>query len=479
MKPRVFVGSSTEGLDVAKNLILSLSADCETVPWCAGVFGVSETYIESLEKALSNVEFAVLVVTADDDREKRGIEGKIPRDNVVFELGLFMGRLGRERTFIVRDPGANVELPTDLLGISVAEFDSNRSDRNLEIALLPAATRIVHAIRQLPRLTTAQADKSAYDALPDADTLYGAIVSWPVDEGHEIVVQSADTRWAWNLVPTLIHWQMNGVVVRVFAPPLGQQGAREEVARRNLLADLGIELRETPSLDFSGFFLKTKYPEDDVAIVINGQEGGAPLATRYEGSANASAIEALHRKLPPPDSKGAAERFAPTLVAQDPAEICQMLRKGVKQYRSPKVQLEVAAFPTKGLMLMSPYARGYKYKQIERLFHAYASNKHDPFTALAVQLRAGRKSILTPPVVEDRPDGPVVIEGTTRAAYCFKQGIKDYRCIVARGVDDALPGVPVPVSSVTTSERSLSLGERTEGYQSLLYRHIERATHPY
>src|SRR5690242_3016904 len=127
MKPRVFIGSSTEGIDVAECLNLRLVKECETVPWNGSPFAISETYIASLEKALANVEFAVLVVTPDDLREKRGDESRIPRDNVVFELGLFMGRLGRERTFIVCDP-ATVQLPTDLLGVATAEFDSRRSD---------------------------------------------------------------------------------------------------------------------------------------------------------------------------------------------------------------------------------------------------------------------------------------------------------------------------------------------------------------
>jgi Predicted nucleotide-binding protein containing TIR-like domain len=189
MKPRVFIGSSTEGLEVAENLNIRLSRDCETVLW-PGAFAVSQTYIESLEKALSDVEFAVLVVTADDFRDKRGVEGKVPRDNVVFELGLFMGRLGRERTFVVSDSKTKVELPTDLLGINVAEFDSDRRDRNLENAMQPAATKIVRSIRQAPRLTKRPASIPLCDALPDQDALYGAIVSWPVGDGHEIVVHS-------------------------------------------------------------------------------------------------------------------------------------------------------------------------------------------------------------------------------------------------------------------------------------------------
>jgi predicted nucleotide-binding protein len=132
MKPRVFIGSSSEGLDFAESLNIRLARDCETVVWSSGAFGVSETYLESLEKALVGVEFAVLIVTADDTRDKRGVGGKIPRDNVVFELGLFMGRLGRQRTFIVCDPKTNVELPSDLEGVNLASFDSNRSDGNLD-----------------------------------------------------------------------------------------------------------------------------------------------------------------------------------------------------------------------------------------------------------------------------------------------------------------------------------------------------------
>lgn len=69
MKPRIFIGSSTEGLEVAENLNLRLSKDCETVPWNGGAFGVSETYIGSLEKALEDVEFAVLIVPALTSRD--------------------------------------------------------------------------------------------------------------------------------------------------------------------------------------------------------------------------------------------------------------------------------------------------------------------------------------------------------------------------------------------------------------------------
>jgi hypothetical protein len=478
-KPRVFIGSSSEGKEVAENLSIHLRDDCEPVLWHAGAFGVSETYIESLEKALQDVEFAVLVATPDDARNKRGTDSKIPRDNVIFELGLFMGKLARSRTFVVCDPKAGVALPTDLLGVNIAPFESNRSDNDLRQATIEAKSAIVHAIRKAPRrLSSEPAAKPFVSALLDEDAVYGAVVDLPVGEGDTIVIQTTDTRWAWDMVPTLVHWRMNGARVRVFAAPPGP--VREEPARRVFLTELGVEVTETNDLSLSGFFLKTNYSEDDVAIVFNPPGASVPMATQYQGAADASAVVALHRSLRHFDDGTSPDSdFKPSLVAQDPQEILELLRRGVRQYRPPQVELQITSLPTNDLLLMTQYARAYKLTQIARLFHAYTANEHQPFASLAVRLRSGKKSILTPPVVEDGKHGRVVIEGTTRAAYCFGKAIETYQCIAVRGVEDDLPGTPVPIASVTASGRSLTVDERTENSRRLLFRHIERATHPY
>ena len=78
------------------------------------------------------------MLTADDLLEKRDIIGRCPRDNVLFELGLFMGALGRNRTFIVHSRTKPPLLPTDLAGITPATFEERS---NLAAALGPACTR--------------------------------------------------------------------------------------------------------------------------------------------------------------------------------------------------------------------------------------------------------------------------------------------------------------------------------------------------
>jgi predicted nucleotide-binding protein len=82
-----------------------LDEDAEVTLWKEVFFDLGNTFIDSLIKALSRFDFAALILTADDLLMSRDVTTLGPRDNVLFELGLFMDRLGRERTFIIRARG--------------------------------------------------------------------------------------------------------------------------------------------------------------------------------------------------------------------------------------------------------------------------------------------------------------------------------------------------------------------------------------
>jgi hypothetical protein len=73
-----------------------------------------------------------------------------PRDNVLFELGLFMGRLGRSRTFILHQRVPAPKIPSDLAGVTTAVYDWPRQDdRNYLAAVGPACDNIRQVIREL------------------------------------------------------------------------------------------------------------------------------------------------------------------------------------------------------------------------------------------------------------------------------------------------------------------------------------------
>ena len=99
--------------------------------WNQGVFGLSRGNLENIANAASQYDYAVLVLTPDDVVTKRARVENSPRDNVLFELGLFMGKLGKERTFIVYCKDRPLELPSDLAGVACATY-ADRTDENLQ-----------------------------------------------------------------------------------------------------------------------------------------------------------------------------------------------------------------------------------------------------------------------------------------------------------------------------------------------------------
>ncbi len=130
-KAQVFIGSSAERHFVAEAIQESLeNGDIYQVQiWSQGVFGLSENTLDSLEKKLVTFDFGIFVLTGDDVKFKRAVRALQPRDNVLFELGLFMGHLSRKRTFIVCQRGVDLRLPTDLSGITVVDFKLRGRDQ--------------------------------------------------------------------------------------------------------------------------------------------------------------------------------------------------------------------------------------------------------------------------------------------------------------------------------------------------------------
>ena len=135
-EPVIFIGSSGEGLAVAKAIHRCLQRYPYVAKlWTQGVFECSHTTIEDLMRATTQTDFAILVLTADDVTRSRGRAKPAPRDNVIFELGLFMGALSRERTYIVAPKGLDLKIPTDLLGVTSLLFQRRRGrtlPRNLQ-----------------------------------------------------------------------------------------------------------------------------------------------------------------------------------------------------------------------------------------------------------------------------------------------------------------------------------------------------------
>jgi CRP/FNR family transcriptional regulator, cyclic AMP receptor protein len=146
-KIRIFIISSVEALEIARTIQNAFEYDFTVVVWTDGVFRASWYPIESLERQLDQSDFAIAVAQPDDITISRGRTDPAARGNVIFELGLFIGRIGRLRSFLIEPRGEEVKLPSDLSGITAIPYKYDPAD--LASAMGPACNRIRAIIKEL------------------------------------------------------------------------------------------------------------------------------------------------------------------------------------------------------------------------------------------------------------------------------------------------------------------------------------------
>ena len=136
-KPRIFLGSSKQQETLLQALTRGLGDIAHVEPWTTS-FTPGTSALERLVELTREVDFAAFVFAQDDwttsslsAPSQPGSGQASPRDNVVFEAGLFGGTLGMRRTFILHAHGA--KLPTDLLGLTCVRYDAALTPSELEI----------------------------------------------------------------------------------------------------------------------------------------------------------------------------------------------------------------------------------------------------------------------------------------------------------------------------------------------------------
>lgn len=149
-KVEIFVISSVEALPIARAIQTALEHDpYRVIVWTDGVFRAGKYTMESLEGALTTADFAVAIAQPDEEVSSRDTVVRAPRDNVIFELGYFMGRLGRQRAVLFEPRGDEVELPSDLSGVTTIRYKAAADGKYSASAMAPACNHLRELVTDL------------------------------------------------------------------------------------------------------------------------------------------------------------------------------------------------------------------------------------------------------------------------------------------------------------------------------------------
>lgn len=150
MKPRIFIGSSSESLPISRMVAKSLKKIATPVLWEKDVFLPSTFILDGLFDEVRKCHLALFVFSNDDIVKSRGRKYSATRDNVIFELGLFMTKLSRTSTlFLVPQTKESFKIPSDLKGLSYISYDARRAKKNPKVGLAPAFEELHASIGKL------------------------------------------------------------------------------------------------------------------------------------------------------------------------------------------------------------------------------------------------------------------------------------------------------------------------------------------
>ena len=126
---RVLVVSSVEALAVARSVKQEFDHDNLFVDIWPDIFRATFYTLDDLERKLADTDFVIAIAQGDDTVEVRDEKWPAPRDNVIFELALAMGMLGRNRAILMEPREDKVKLPSDMAGVTTVTYKKGADGR--------------------------------------------------------------------------------------------------------------------------------------------------------------------------------------------------------------------------------------------------------------------------------------------------------------------------------------------------------------
>jgi len=175
-KNTIFIGSSSENIVLAEAIQLNLSKinGLKPICWNQGIFKISNYPLEDLITQLKSSAFGIFILGNDDFIISRNKKYVSVRDNVLFEMGMFIGVLGRNRTYFLVPKGTEIEykIPSDLSGINYAQYGLPVSNTDIDAVIGPACTEIKRRILEQMETALPNIVINKFGIFPEFDDLY-------------------------------------------------------------------------------------------------------------------------------------------------------------------------------------------------------------------------------------------------------------------------------------------------------------------
>ncbi len=478
MKPKLFIGSSTESVEFAYTLQEMLESQIEVTVWDQGIFEPSDFILEDLVDKMQNFDFAAFIFSPDDVIKIRGKEQNIARDNVIFELGLFIGKLGRRNNFIVvPNNNSPFRIPSDLLGLNYISFNANRQDNNLHAALGPVKNKILKSVENRFTSKVENENKEKGQMLIESEgelyEEYRLILSSSIDKVYFIVNQR---EWIFPLVISLASARKRGL--NIYVAYYYTSVSEKDSVRIKLLTELGCQVvvknvNEKPP--FLGVISNPNSKNYSKLVIQPSSEiNRFSSAKKYLGTYDFEFIELAYHSIKDLFSYNILDDFRPK-IEKISFEVLISKMKNVPFYQN--CTFELKRVQAHNLIPLTKYVREFKLNQINSLIQFYEEASLDLFEPCCITTKKGENQALIPPVLEEHNGELYVAEGHTRTLHCLNNKIDEFYALVVKGCKSPLASKPNRWGDVKIAYKEAKTHAVYEGRKFELARRIETFTH--
>ncbi len=305
---------------------------------------------------------------------------------------------------------------------------------------------------------------------------YNHLVNTINENVDEILISDINTKWVYELFPTLLNWRMKDCKIGVI---LKNNNDDEEhgAFRQRFLKVLGANVETMDIIPFRGFIVSSKNA-NSFALIYNSSETTLNLfhSRIYYSPEDQLVIKLMRNEFLNSMKHDIIASKAKVTIEEVRLKDIEKDLKQVSQYSKPHVTFEDKLVKIEDLWFITKYVRGFKYRQIKSLFSFYKENNIEFFKPAKLILGNSKYTYITPPIIEKIAEKYYVIEGNTRLLYAFRNNIPEINVIIVKGINDILPSTgKFRVHELLLTDKEKVGLERYEGFEYKRFRKIEKA----
>jgi predicted acylesterase/phospholipase RssA len=318
----------------------------------------------------------------------------------------------------------------------------------------------------------------------EPEALNQIVREYPNIDDH-IIFSLNDTRFVYNIFPTLLKWRLQGVRISFLTKHVNQSASNahdeeHEKFRRLVLKALGVSLVEINSLLFEGVLFGSDINVGNALVLHYLRKHDNPLcfAVKYDKHIDINVITTLRDSI-----KSIVTNIFPVssiTVKRGGVDKLFSRLKTIEHYAHDKVKMSIENVDVNNIVFLTKFVKSYKYNQIKSLIDFFEKQDVELFESAELTFELDGKKVempITPPVSEKHGDKYYVFEGNSRITYLIKEKkVQEIKLIVVQNVDAPLPSKKsFNYNQILVSDEDKKGDQRYEGFNRSLYRIIEEA----